>query len=240
MAAMRRYFPHLAVALVLAIGAVVALVVTSSSNPGPSTVSSVPVLPLTGTTVTLSVHGCGKNAPTLSTYTTQIAAADVGHVMAFQLPKSAVVVLAPVGYQCKGGAAAIKALSAAGQVNISVPTSSNPLTEQVIYGVVADHVTIPFPYSCMWPDIKTSKCYTWTHLPGSTFTAWGKSHATFTAGDSSNLAWGSFGMGDNQASNLLYQYVCVLKTSLSATYPSTPGAPICRSNPDILASQLGN
>jgi|GEM_PF-2747029 len=240
MAAMRRYFPHLAVALVLAIGAVVALVVTSSSNPGPSTVSSVPVLPLTGTTVTLSVNGCGKNAPTLATFTTQIAAADVGHVTAFQLPKTTAVVLAPAGYHCTGAAAPLKALSAVGQVNISGPTSADPLTEQVIYGVVANHVSIPYPYSCMWPAIKTTNCYTWTHLPGSTFTAWGKSHATFTAGDSSNLAWGSFGMGDNQASNLLYQYVCVLKTALSATYPSTPGAAICRNNPDILASQLGN
>ncbi len=240
MTAMRRYFPHLAVAFILVMGAVVALVVTSSSNPGPSTVSSVPVLPLTGSTVTLDVKGCGHSSPTFTTFTTQVAASEVGHVVAFQLPKTTAVVLAPVGYRCKGGAAPIKALAAAGQVNISGPSSADPLTEQVIYAVVADHVKIPFPYSCMWPDIKSSNCDQWTHLPGSSFTAWGKSHATFIAGDASNLAWGSFGMGVNQGSNMLYQYVCVLKTATSPKYPTSAGALSCRNNPDILASQLGN
>jgi hypothetical protein len=188
----------------------------------------------------LSVSGCGKSAPTLKTFTTQISASDLGHVVAFQLPKTTAVVLAPTGYRCKGGAAAVKALTAAGQVNISGPTSADALNEQVVYAVVADHVAIPFPYICMWPKIKSSECTQWTQLPGSSFTAWAKSHATFIAGDSANLAWGSFGMGVNQGSNLLYQYVCVLKTATSPKYPTTPGAASCRNNPDILASQLGN
>jgi hypothetical protein len=193
---------------------------------------------LTGQAISVPVLGCGTTLSGHRTFATHIPPSTSTQVVAYELPSTSVVILAPVGYTCKGKAVPIKTLRAAGQVTLTGPSGS-VISEQVVYAVIDNHVTIPFPFSCMWPAIKASSCYNWTHLPGIVYDRFGRAHVNFTAADSTHLAWGSFGMGENLGRNLTYQFVCVANVTLGGAQSAAAGDS-CRYNRDILAAQLGN